>query len=56
MVGISSKMCITCVKTNPCFNYPNETQILYCTDCKKCGMVDVRNKKMYHMQLKTGML
>ena len=29
----------------PGFNNPNEQKALYCNDCKKCGMVDIKHKK-----------
>ena len=45
VIWLILKKCIKCNIKQPCFNYPNETQRLYCTDCKKCGMVDIKDKK-----------
>ena len=52
MVDVINKMCITCNKKRPCFNYLNETQALYCTLCKTCEMIDVINKKCVKCNLK----
>ena len=45
-------ICITCNTKAAGFNYPNETQRLYCKDRKKCDMVDVKNKKCVICKLK----
>ena len=34
-----------CNKSQPNFNYPNETKALYCSSCKLEGMVNIYNKK-----------
>ena len=51
MVDTKNKKCIKCNIKQPCFNYPNETLILYCTDCKKCGMVNIKDKKCINCNL-----
>ena len=45
-------ICITCNTKEAGFNYPNETQRLYCKYRKKCDMVDVKNKKCVICELK----
>ena len=52
MVDVSSKKCITCNLKQPCFNYPNEKQPLYCNNCKQCGMDNIRDKKYIACNLK----
>ena len=44
MVDVSHKKCITCNNKRANLNYTNEKQALYCNDCKKCGMNDIRSK------------
>ena len=38
----------------PSFNHPNEAIILYCNDCKKCGMIDIKHKKRMTCNLTKG--
>ena len=47
-----TRKCITCKKTRPSYNYPNEKQPLYCASCKLENMVDVKSKKCITCKLK----
>jgi hypothetical protein len=44
MIDIKNKKCISCKKTQPTYNYPDEIR-LYCSSCKKPGMINVKDKK-----------
>ena len=41
MVDIKHKMCISCKKTRPSFNYKDQSTGLYCAACKLGGMICV---------------
>ena len=36
-----------CNKSQPNFNYSNETKALYCSSCKLEGMVDINKKNVF---------
>ena len=45
MIDIISKKCIKCKIKQPCYNYENEKQALYCGNCKLQNMINIRDKK-----------
>ena len=53
MVDTKHNNCSTCKLKQTSYNYPIEKHSLYCNDCKKCGMTDVRREKCIHCNLST---
>jgi hypothetical protein len=45
MVDVKSRMCKTCNKKRPIYNYPQQKKGLYCKDCKLDDMINVKDKK-----------
>ena len=52
MVDVKNKKCITYNLQYGCFNYPNEKQRLYCSDCKLKNIVNIMDKKCIACNLK----
>jgi len=49
---IMPSKCITCNLKRPSFNLPDQKNGLYCSDCKKDGMIDVKSPKCITCNLK----
>jgi len=47
MINVISLKCITCKDKQPVFNIPTESKGLYCFNCKKPDMIDVKSKKTH---------
>ena len=45
MINVKDKRCIECNKKRPNFNSPTESKGLYCFDCKKPDMNNVKSKR-----------